>query len=78
MQVHNLLDWETHLPTLKAMKAAGRVRYIGMTHVARRRHDDLEKILRRERLDFVQLTYNLNDRDVEAVLLPLAAERGTA
>lgn len=78
MQVHNLLDWETHWPILKAMKAEGRVRYIGMTTSHGRRHDDLERILARDRLDFVQFTYNLNDRDVEARLLPLAAERGTA
>ena len=78
MQVHNLLDWETHWPILKAMKAEGRVRYIGMTTSHGRRHDDLERILARERLDFVQFTYNLHDRDVESRLLPLAAERGTA
>jgi len=77
MQVHNLLDWETHWPTLKAWKSEGRYRYIGMTTSHGRRHDDLATILRRERLDFVQLTYNLNDRDAEP-LLPLAAERGTA
>lgn len=78
LQVHNLLDWETHWPRLVAMKAEGRVRYIGMTTSHGRRHDDLERILRRERLDFVQLTYNLVDREVEQVLLPLAAERGVA
>lgn len=78
MQVHNLLDWQTHWPALKAMKAEGRVRYIGMTTSHGRRHDDLERILRRERLDFVQITYNLVDREVEQVLLPLAAERGVA
>jgi len=78
MQIHNLLDWETHLPTLKAWKAEGRFRYIGMTTSHGRRHDDLEAILRRERLDFVQFTYNLADRSVEKVLLPLAAERGAA
>lgn len=78
MQVHNLLDWETHWPTLKAMKAEGRVRYIGMTTSHGRRHDDLERILRRERLDFVQLTYNLADREAERVLLPLASARGAA
>ncbi len=78
MQVHNLLDWEAHLPTLKAWKAEGRFRYIGMTTSHGRRHDDLEAILRRERLDFVQLTYNLADRQVEKTLLPLAAERGAA
>jgi len=78
MQVHNLLDWETHWPTLKAWKAEGRLRHIGMTTSHGRRHDDLEKILRRDRMDFVQLTYNLNDREVERTLLPLAAERGAA
>jgi diketogulonate reductase-like aldo/keto reductase len=78
MQVHNLLDWQTHWPLLREMKAAGRARYIGMTTSHGRRHDDLEAIMKRERPDFVQLTYNLNDRDVEARLLPLAAERGIA
>jgi diketogulonate reductase-like aldo/keto reductase len=78
MQVHNLLDWQAHWPVLREMKAAGRVRYIGMTTSHGRRHDDLEEILKREKLDFVQLTYNLADRDVEARLLPLAAERGVA
>lgn len=78
LQVHNLLDWEAHWPTLMRMKAEGHVRYIGMTTSHGRRHDDLEAILRRERLDFVQLTYNLADRESERVLLPLAAERGVA
>ena len=78
MQVHNLLDWETHWPTLKAMKAEGRVRYIGMTTSHGRRHGDLEEILRREKLDFVQFTYNLADPQVDKVLLPLAADRGAA
>jgi diketogulonate reductase-like aldo/keto reductase len=78
MQVHNLLDWESHWPTLKAWKAEGRFRYIGMTTSHGRRHDDLAAILKRERLDFVQLTYNLNDRSVEDTLLPLAADRGAA
>ena len=78
MQVHNLLDWETHWPTLKAWKSEGRLRHIGMTTSHGRRHDDLERLLRSERLDFVQVTYNLNDREAERVLLPLAAERGAA
>jgi diketogulonate reductase-like aldo/keto reductase len=78
MQVHNLLDWQTHWPTLKAMKAEGRVRYIGMTTSHGRRHDELEQILRSEKLDFMQVTYNLADREAERILLPLAAERGTA
>jgi len=78
MQVHNLLDWETHWPTLKAWKSEGRFRYIGMSTSHGRRHDDLAAILRRERPDFVQFTYNLNDRSVEETLLPLAADQGAA
>ena len=78
MQVHNLLDWETHLATLKQMKAQGRVRYIGVTTSHGLRHDLLEHVLRTERLDFVQLTYNLRDPDAERILLPLAADRGAA
>lgn len=78
MQVHNLLDWETHLETLKAWKAEGRVRYIGVTTSHGRRHRELERILVREPLDFVQLTYNVLDREVERRLLPLATERGIA
>jgi len=75
MQVHNLLDWEGHLQTLKEWKASGRVRYIGVTTSHGRRHDELERIMRREPLDFVQFTYNLADRSAESRLLPLAHER---
>ena len=78
MQIHNLLDWDTHLETLKAMKAEGRVRYIGVTTSQGWRHGDLEKIMRSEPIDFVQFTYNVVDRDVEERLLPLAAERRLA
>ncbi len=78
MQVHNLLDWQTHLETLKQWKAQGRIRYIGVTTSHGRRHDELEQILRDEALDFVQFTYNIIDRDAEQTLLPLARERGTA
>jgi diketogulonate reductase-like aldo/keto reductase len=78
MQVHNLLDWQTHLKTLKAWKAEGRVRYIGVTTSHGRRHDELERVMRTEPLDFVQFTYNLVDREAERHLLPLAGERGIA
>lgn len=78
MQIHNLLDWSTHIQTLKEMKAKGRVRYIGITSSQGWRYGDLEKIMRSEPIDFVQFTYNLVDRDVEERLLPLAAERGVA
>jgi diketogulonate reductase-like aldo/keto reductase len=78
MQVHNLLDWQAHLPTLKRMKAEGAVRHIGITTSHGRRHDELAGILQRERLDCVQFTYNLAHREAEARLLPLAADRGCA
>lgn len=79
MQIHNMLDWQTQLETLKAMKAEGAVRYIGITTSHGRRHAELEKVLEREEaFDFVQFTYNVIDREVEQRLLPLAQERGLA
>jgi diketogulonate reductase-like aldo/keto reductase len=78
LQVHNLLSWEEHLRTLQAMKAAGEVRYVGITTSEGRRHREFEQIMRREPLDFVQLTYNILDREAENRILPLARERGMA
>ncbi len=78
MQIHNLLDWGTHLETLQAWKAEGRIRYIGVTTSHGRRHDTLEQVMRTQPPDFVQFTYNVADREAEQRLLPLAAERGMA
>ncbi len=78
LQVHNLLAWKEHLKTLFAMKASGAVRYVGITTSEGRRHDLLEQIMRNEPIDFVQFSYNVVDREAEARLLPLAAERGIA
>jgi diketogulonate reductase-like aldo/keto reductase len=78
LQVHNLLAWEDHLPTLLAMKQAGRLRYVGITTSEGRRHAEMEKIMASQPIDFVQLTYNVVDREAEARLLPLARERGIA
>jgi diketogulonate reductase-like aldo/keto reductase len=79
MQIHNMLDWETHIETLKAWKGQGRVRYIGITTSHGRRHNELEAALRKEEaFDFVQLTYNLLDREAESRLLPLAKDLGIA
>jgi len=78
MQIHNMLDWQSHLETLKAWKAEGRIRYIGITTSHGRRHLDMERALAKEPFDFAQFTYNLADRNVEQRLLPLAAERGIA
>ncbi|MNK67510.1 General stress protein 69 [compost metagenome] len=78
MQVHNLVDWRTHLATLRGWKEKGRVRYIGITHYTASAYDEVEAVLRAETLDFVQINYSLDARDAEQRLLPLAAERGVA
>lgn len=76
MQVHNLLSWQAHLPKLLRMKADGRLRYVGLSTSEGRRHRELEEIMRTQPIDFVQITYNPLDREVEQRLLPLAQERG--
>jgi diketogulonate reductase-like aldo/keto reductase len=78
MQIHNLVDWQAHLETLLEWKADGRVRYIGITTSHGRRHGLLASIMAEQPIDFVQLTYNVLDREAERRLLPLAAERGLA
>lgn len=76
LQVHNLLSWDAHLRTLLAMKMAGEVRYVGITTSEGRRHREFEQVMRQHPLDFIQVTYNILDREVEDRILPLAAERG--
>ncbi len=78
LQVHNLLSWQEHLKTLFAMKAAGELRYVGITTSHGRRHREVEELMRNEPLDFVQVTYNVLDREVEDRILPLAQDRGIA
>jgi len=78
MQVHNLLAWQQQLPQLFEMKAAGRLRYVGITTSEGRRHTEIETVMRTQPIDFVQISYNLLDRQVEQRILPLATERGIA
>jgi diketogulonate reductase-like aldo/keto reductase len=78
MQIHNLVDWRTHLATLRAWKDNGWIKYLGITHYSSRAYEEIERIMRAETLDFVQLNYSLDDREAERRLLPLAAERGIA
>jgi diketogulonate reductase-like aldo/keto reductase len=78
IQVHNLLDLDTHLKTLRAWKEQGKVRYIGITHYTVGSHSDLAKVIEREKLDFVQLNYSATTREAEDRLLPLAADKGVA
>lgn len=78
LQIHNLLAWQGHLKTLRALKEEGLVRYIGITTSHGRRHEDFAAIMKSEPLDFVQLTYNMDDREAERTLLPLALDKGIA
>jgi aryl-alcohol dehydrogenase-like predicted oxidoreductase len=78
MQVHNLVDWRTHLKTLAEWKRAGRVRYVGVTHYTAGAYGELEQAMKTEPLDFVQLNYSLVEREADRRLLPLAADRGLA
>jgi diketogulonate reductase-like aldo/keto reductase len=78
MQIHNLLDWKTHLKTLRAWKDAGTFRHIGITHYQHGAFDEMEAILKKEQLDFVQLPYSVVDRAAEKRLLPAAQDAGVA
>ncbi|HKV54225.1 MAG TPA: aldo/keto reductase [Candidatus Binataceae bacterium] len=78
MQIHNLLDWQTHLPTLRKMKDAGQIRYIGVTHYTDSALPALAEIIGREPLDFVQLAYSIDDREAERRVLSLAADHKVA
>ncbi|WP_160152776.1 aldo/keto reductase [Microbulbifer sp. ALW1] len=78
VQVHNLDDWREHLAVLRELKAAGTIRYLGITTSHGRRHEEFEQVMTAEQLDFAQLTYNITHRSAEARLLPLAREKGIA
>lgn len=78
MQIHNLRDWKLHLPALRAWKAEGRIRHIGITHYSPGAYGEIEDILRTESLDFLQINYSLAEPESARRLLPLAAERGVA
>jgi aryl-alcohol dehydrogenase-like predicted oxidoreductase len=78
MQVHNLLDLDTHSRTLRDWKAAGRIRYLGITHYHAGAHADLERLLRTREWDFAQFNYSLAEPEAETRLLPACAELGVA
>jgi aryl-alcohol dehydrogenase-like predicted oxidoreductase len=78
MQVHNLVDWRTHLATLRQWREQGKVRYIGVTHYTESAYDDLARVLKTEDLDFVQLNYSIAERQAEDRMLPLAEARRVA
>lgn len=78
MQVHNLLDWKTHLKTLRDWKAQGRIRYLGITHYTESAYGDLARVMESEDIDFVQFNYSITSRAAEQRLLPLAQEKNIA
>ncbi len=78
MQVHNLVDLDAHLKTLRRWKEEGRIRYIGITHYTTSSYPDLMSIMGREKLDFVQFNYSAATREAEKKLLPLCADKGVA
>lgn len=78
MQIHNLVDWRTHLGTLRTWKRDGRIQHLGITHYRDDAHDQLEAVIRAEAIDSVQLNYSIDNRAAEQRLLPLAADRGVA
>ena len=78
MQIHNLVDWQTHIKTLRKWKEEGKIRYIGLTHYTDSAHDTLCSIIKNAPVDFLQQNYNLLDRNAEDKLIPLAQEKGIA
>ncbi len=78
MQIHNLLDWQTHIKTLKNWKAEGKIRYIGITHYHSGGYAEMERIMKSEPIDFIQINYNLNVQGAADRILPLAQDRGIA
>jgi len=78
MQVHNLVDWKTHLETLHTWKEEDKVRYIGVTHYTDAAHEDLERVVKSQHLDFVQFNYSIRNRHAEQRLLNTARDNGTA
>lgn len=76
MQIHNLIDWQTHLKTLQDWKAQGKIRYTGITHYTTSAFDNMQQIMQQEEIDFIQIPYSIVSRQAEEKLLPLAADQG--
>jgi len=78
LQVHNLRDLDAQLGTLRAMKDAGTIRYVGITTSSYRQYEQFEQVMSHEELDFIQVNYSLASRDAAGRILPLAQDRGMA
>jgi diketogulonate reductase-like aldo/keto reductase len=78
LQIHNLQDWQTHIKTLQALKSEGRIRYMGITHYMDSMHSTLASIIKNNKLDFIQVNYNIGNRNAERELFPVARDKGVA
>ena len=78
MQIHNLVDWKTHLPNLRKWKEEGKIRYIGITHYTDEHHEELERVMKSEKPDFVQFNYSITNQHAEKKLLDVASDLGIA
>jgi diketogulonate reductase-like aldo/keto reductase len=78
LQIHNLLDWREHVPTLRALQASGKVRYSGITHYRADAHAELERVLGAEKFDWLQVNYSLAEPEAAARLLPFCQDKGIA
>lgn len=78
MQIHNLVDWQTHIQTLRTWKEQEKIRYIGITHYTESAYSSIEQILKTQPLDFLQINYSLNSRKAEERIFPLAMEKNVA
>lgn len=76
--VHNLRDTDTQLRTLREMKQAGRIRYVGITTSFDKQYGEFEQVIKKESLDFIQVDYALDNRDAGERIIPLAGDRGAA
>lgn len=77
-QIHNLIDWQTHLKFLRKLKEEGKIKYIGITHYVDSMHETMGEIMVKEKLDFIQVNFNIGNRNAEKKLLPLARDNGTS
>ena len=78
LQIHNLLDWQAHVPTIRSLQESGKLIYSGITHYQASAHESLERVLSKERFDWVQFNYSLTEREAEQRLLPFCEEKGVA
>jgi diketogulonate reductase-like aldo/keto reductase len=78
MQIHNLTDWQTHLPTLREWKERGTIKYLGITHYTESAYQQVERIMNQHPIDFVQINYSLGSRSAQERIFPLARDKNIA